>query len=64
MPRRTKFNGNLSSYLNHTMSMTHIYQPVMIKTMLENDGVATIEKIAGAILSYDQSQKDYYADRA
>ena len=63
MPKRTKFNGNLNSYLNQTMSMTHIYQPVMIKTMLENDGVATIEQIAGAILSYDQSQKDYYADR-
>ena len=60
---RTKFNGNLSSYLKHTMNMTHIYQPVMIKTMLENDGVATIEQIAEAILSYDQSQKDYYADR-
>ena len=45
------------------MNMTHIYQPVMIKTMLENDGVATIEQIAEAILSYDQSQKDYYAER-
>lgn len=63
MPKRTKFNGNLSSYLKGTMNMTHIYQPVMIKTMLENDGVATTEQIAEAILSYDQSQKDYYADR-
>ena len=43
--------------------MTHIYQPVMIKTLLENDGTVTIEQIAEAILSYDQSQKDYYADR-
>lgn len=43
--------------------MTHIYQPVMIKTLLENDGTATIEQIAEAILCYDQSQKDYYADR-
>ena len=61
--KRTEFNGDLGVYLSHTMNMTHIYQPVMIKTMLENEGVATIEQIADAILSYDQSQKDYYADR-
>ena len=43
--------------------MSHIYQPVMIKTLLENGGAATTEEIATSLLPYDQSQLEYYSLR-
>ena len=43
--------------------MSHIYQPVMIKALLKNDGQATTEEIAKALLAYDQSQVEYYSLR-
>ena len=43
--------------------MSHIYQPVMLKVLLENNSEASIEQIASALLSYDQSQVEYYGLR-
>jgi diadenosine tetraphosphate (Ap4A) HIT family hydrolase len=50
----------LSEFIKTTMSMQHIYQPVFIKTLLENGGSATAQTIAQEILTYDVSQQDYY----
>jgi diadenosine tetraphosphate (Ap4A) HIT family hydrolase len=50
----------LSEFIKTTMSMQHIYQPVFIKTLLENGGSATAQTIAKEILTYDVSQQDYY----
>jgi diadenosine tetraphosphate (Ap4A) HIT family hydrolase len=44
------------------MKMQHIYQPVMIRTLLESKNIATIEKIARAFLERDRSQIDYYKE--
>ena len=43
--------------------MSHIYQPVMLKVLLENNGTATLEQVAQALLGYDTPQIDYYALR-
>jgi diadenosine tetraphosphate (Ap4A) HIT family hydrolase len=40
--------------------MSHIYQPVMLLTLLEHGGKASQEEIAKAILGNDLSQIDYY----
>ena len=40
--------------------MSHIYQPVMIKTLLLERGVADKNLIAKKILEYDFSQVEYY----
>jgi len=40
--------------------MMHIYQPVMIKTLLDSGNRASADKIARAFLEKDQSQIDYY----
>lgn len=42
------------------MSMSHIYQPLMIKTLLERGGSATKTEIAKKILELDISQVEYY----
>ena len=50
-------------YITNRMRMSHIYQPVMLKVLLENDSEASFEQIASALLSYDQSQVEYYGIR-
>ena len=40
--------------------MSHIYQPVMIKTLLLEGGMADKNLIATKILEYDFSQVEYY----
>ena len=42
------------------MSMTHIYQPVMIKKLLESNGRATTETIAKEFIDWDDSLLQYY----
>jgi len=44
------------------MKMMHIYQPVMIKTLIQSNGKATARKIAKEFLVKDQSQIDYYTE--
>ena len=53
----------LRDFIQNRMRMSHIYQPVMIKTLLENGGAATTEEIATSLLAYDQSQLEYYSLR-
>jgi ATP adenylyltransferase len=51
---------SLREYIEKRMSMSHIYQPVMIRTLLESSGMATKELIARNISSYFISQIEYY----
>ena len=53
----------LSEYIQRHMRLSHIYQPVMLEVLLRSGGEASLEDIAKALLSYDQSQVDYYALR-
>lgn len=51
---------DLKEYIESKMRMSHIYQPVMIKTLLMNKGRADKSKIARSLFSYDASQIEYY----
>jgi ATP adenylyltransferase len=53
----------LQTYIRDQMRMSHVYQPVMLLELLRNDGLATTEQVAKALLSYDQSQVEYYEIR-
>ena len=50
----------LRQFILEKMRMQHIYQPVMIKTLLESDGVASVRTIAEQFLQRDESQIEYY----
>lgn len=50
----------LKTYIAKTMRMSHVYQPVMLRVLLEQGGSASLTDIARALLSYDQSQVEYY----
>lgn len=51
----------LENYIKK-MQMMHIYQPVMIKTLIQSNGKATPRKIAKEFLAKDESQIDYYTE--
>ena len=50
----------LEEFIRHRMKMTHIYQPLMIKTLLEQNNTATAEDIARGFLNEDKAQLEYY----
>ena len=50
----------LYEFIKNKMRMSHIYQPVMIKRLLETGGISHQDDIAKAILQYDEAQLEYY----
>ena len=48
--------AELRDFILNTMRMSHVYQPVMLRTLIEHDGVATLRQIAAAFLARDESQ--------
>ncbi len=50
----------LKQFLTEKMRMSHVYQPLMIRTLLEQEGQAESREIAQAFLLEDESQIDYY----
>ena len=54
---------DLMRFLQEEMSMSHIYQPLLIKSLVESGGIATIRQLALQFLSQDESQVQYYESR-
>ena len=50
----------LKDFLMNKMRMSHIYQPVMLMSLLKNGGISSIESVAKDLLINDQSQMEYY----
>ena len=50
----------LHEFIKTRMRMSHIYQPVMIKRLLEAGGISHQDDIAKTILQYDEAQLEYY----
>ena len=52
--------SRLRDFVTRDMRMSHIYQPVMLRVLLENNGQASRSDIAKAFLAEDRSQIEYY----
>ena len=50
----------LSGFIQRTMRMSHIYQPVMLMELLNRGGSASRREIAAALLDRDEFQLEYY----
>ncbi len=54
----------LSRFIRKEMRMTHMYQPIMIRTLLEaDDNRATADDIARSIVNVDPTLLEYYKGR-
>ena len=56
----TDSHHRLSEFITKRMRMSHIYQPLMLKVLLEAGGTASKETIAKAFLLPDPGQVEYY----
>jgi hypothetical protein len=54
--------ARLSQFLAEQMRMSHVYQPLMLKTLIEGEGWASARNIALAFLTRDESQLGYYEE--
>jgi hypothetical protein len=55
--------ADLISFIRTRMRMSHIYQPVVIRSLLDSGNVATVRQLALDLLSSDEAQIRYYEDR-
>ena len=44
------------------MRMSHLYQPLMLRTLIDKGGTASLHDIASAFLTHDESQIEYYIE--
>jgi diadenosine tetraphosphate (Ap4A) HIT family hydrolase/5-methylcytosine-specific restriction endonuclease McrA len=52
----------LREFLSSKMRMAALYQPLMLKLLIQNGGWASTRDIAASFLAQDDSQIDYYAE--
>lgn len=53
----------LVEFMNTKMRMSHIYQPLLIRALVDAGGVATVRQLAREFLLQDESQLLYYEKR-
>jgi ATP adenylyltransferase len=53
----------LVDFLERKMSMSHVYQPLLVRALVDAGGVATVRQLAQAFLVQDESQLLYYEKR-
>ncbi len=53
----------LKDFIESKMKLSHIYQPLLIKSLIESGGIATVRQLATMFLTNDESQLMYYEKR-
>ena len=56
-------SDDLCDFIANRMRMSHIYQPLLIKSLIESNGMATTRQLARSFLSQDESQLLHYEKR-
>jgi len=54
---------DLLAFITERMRMSHIYQPLLIRALVEAGGAATLRQLAHAFLAQDESQLRFYERR-
>lgn len=60
MTRHSRTYEQLAHFIRHEMRMSHIYQPVMLRQILQQKGTVSVNDVARALLAEDRSQFEYY----
>ena len=53
--------ATLVDFIENRMRMSHIYQPVMLMTLINNGGEASVERIAKQFAERDEALIEYYS---
>ena len=54
---------SLKEFIERKLKMSHIYQPMVIRELVNSGGRATIRQLALSLLAQDESQIKYYEER-
>jgi ATP adenylyltransferase len=54
--------NRLRDFITAAMQMSHVYQPVMLRTLIDKGGKASVSEVAQALLAEDRAQLDYYCE--
>ena len=54
---------HLIDFIEKRMTMTHIYQPLMLRILVEAGGTATVRQLAHGFLAHDESHLRYCESR-
>jgi ATP adenylyltransferase len=46
----------LKEFLESKMKLSHIYQPLLVKSLIDSGGSATVRQLASMFLTHDESQ--------
>ena len=55
--------ANLEDFVTQRMRMSHVYQPLLIRLLVEAGGTATVRQLARGFAAADEAQVAYYEDR-
>lgn len=55
--------AELADFLEHQMRMEHVYQPLLIRSLIDAGGKATVRQLAQALATQDEGQLKYYEER-
>ncbi len=55
--------AELAHFVNHRMRMSHVYQPLLIRCLLDAGGQATLRQLAIEFAKEDEAQLLYYEER-
>lgn len=53
----------LKEFLTSRMRMSHLYQPLLIRSLVESGGMATVRQLAAEFVLKDEGQLKYYEER-
>ena len=56
--------ADLIDFIDNRMKMSPIYQPLMLRILVEASATATIRQLAHGFLAQDESQLRYYENRS
>jgi hypothetical protein len=51
---------DLVHFLEHQMSMSHVYQPLLVRALVDSGGTAILRQLAQVFLTQDERQLLYY----
>jgi ATP adenylyltransferase len=55
--------SELEEFIKRGMRMSHVYQPLLIRALIDSGGVATVRQLALELLQADESQIIFYENR-
>ena len=62
MQEQSSVFQTLKSFITQQMRMSHLYQPLLLKVLIEGNGFASLRDIASYFLAHDESQIEYYVE--